>query len=156
MVAGSRNPISGRMVLTLAVFACVTLVGSSPAGTRERLSGPVPAHVLRVIDGDTIEVRAKIWLGQAVETRVRIVGIDAPELSSGCALERQLAKRAQTYLKTHIRGGDIILTDIEYGKYAGRVIARVRLPSGTDAAQSLLAAGLVRLYDGGRRRAWCG
>ncbi len=42
--------------------------------------GPVAAHVSRVIDGDTFEASAAIWLGQAITVRVRIAGIDAPEL----------------------------------------------------------------------------
>ena len=35
----------------------------------ERLAGPIPARVLAVIDGDTIEVQARIWLGQEINTR---------------------------------------------------------------------------------------
>ena len=40
---------------------------ATPAPERlaaEALAGPVAARVERVVDGDTIEVRAKIWLGQ--------------------------------------------------------------------------------------------
>jgi hypothetical protein len=48
------------------------------------LNGPVNAELLRVIDGDTIEVRARIWLGLDLTTRVRLSGIDAPELDGAC------------------------------------------------------------------------
>jgi hypothetical protein len=37
----------------------------------ESLSGPVSALVERVVDGDTIEVQARIWLGQSLTIRVR-------------------------------------------------------------------------------------
>ncbi|HEY4265726.1 MAG TPA: hypothetical protein VGM72_10435, partial [Micropepsaceae bacterium] len=59
--------------------------------TAEALEGPVSAVVQRVVDGDTIEVRAAIWLGQSLTVRVRIDGVDAPELKARCPEERQLA-----------------------------------------------------------------
>jgi len=142
-------------------------VSPSPAG--ERLSGPVGAQVLRVLDGDTLEVSAHIWLGQDVATRVRLSGIDAPELRGACSYERELAVRARAYLLARLGSspdfpsdsGDgrrvrVSLYDISLGKYGGRVLARVLTENGEDLGRSLLAAGLARPYAGGRRRAWCG
>ncbi len=50
---------AGAMALAASVLAWPL----SEAGAQDRLAGPVPAEVLSVIDGDTIEVRAVIWLG---------------------------------------------------------------------------------------------
>ncbi len=47
------------------------------------------------------------------------------------------------------------LREIRYGKFAGRVLARVETLDGTDLGQGLLAAGLARPYDGRRRASWC-
>jgi endonuclease YncB( thermonuclease family) len=127
----------------------------------ERLAGPVPAVVTRVVDGDTLEVRARIWLGQELAIRVRLAGIDAPEAGSSCAQERALALRARAFLTDRLTpdpGGPppvVRLRDIRNGKYAGRVLARVEVPPGQDLGRALLAAGLARRYDGGRRAAWC-
>ena len=44
----------------------------------EALAGPVRAVVERVVDGDTVDVRARIWLGQSLTVRVRIDGVDTP------------------------------------------------------------------------------
>ena len=132
---------------------------SSQAG--ERLAGPMPAQVTAVVDGDTLEVRARIWLGQEIATRVRLAGIDAPEARSECPRERELAAAAWAFLADRLvpaeRGGPahVRLHDIENGKYAGRVLARVETPSGQDLAEALLAAGLVRAYDGGTHAPWC-
>ncbi len=112
----------------IALAAGVLAWPLSEAGAQDRLAGPVPAEVLSVIDGDTIEVRAVVWLGQVVSTRVRLAGIDAPELRAKCARERALAERARAYLLARLEGGDrsrVRLRDIRYGKYAGRVLARV-------------------------------
>ena len=43
------------------------------------LKGPVAANVERVIDGDTVIVKARIWLDQDLTVVVRLAGIDAPD-----------------------------------------------------------------------------
>src|SRR5690348_9703714 len=63
----------------------------------DALAGPVTAIVDRVVDGDTIQVRAQIWLGQSLTVRVRIEGVDAPELEARCPEERRMAEKARDY-----------------------------------------------------------
>ncbi len=109
-----------------------------------------------VINGDTLAVRARIWLGQEVSIRVRLAGIDAPELRGRCDAEQELAERAKAYLSAMVGGGSVTLSEVRYGKFAGRVIARVANAAGEDLSQALVAAGLARPYEGGRRESWCG
>ncbi len=92
-------------VLRTLVLALVALVlGALPRAVLagERLVGPLPAEVISVIDGDTLEVRVHIWLGQDISTRVRLAGIDAPELKGKCDREKDLARRARAYLVTQL------------------------------------------------------
>lgn len=146
------------MKLPLIVFFIALLVGLvipvDVSGPSEIIRGPVPAEVLRVMDGDTIVVRARIWLGQDIETRVRLDGVDTPEMNGKCERERRLALKARDWVVALAAGGRVILRDIQYGKYAGRVVARVESPDGEDFSRSLLRAGLGRPYDG-RRLPWC-
>ena len=158
------------------VFAAPVLVGlvlgGAPGrlGAGERLAGPLPAWVVSVIDGDTLEVRVHIWLGQDLNIRVRLAGIDAPELKGKCDREKDLARRARAYLLARLDpadsgvgakagagagAGEIRLREVRYGKFAGRVLARVETLDGTDLGQDLIAAGLARPYDGRRRASWC-
>ena len=149
---------AGAMALAAGVLAWSLSEAGAQAGAQDRLAGPVPAQVLSVIDGDTIEVRAVIWLGQVVRTRVRLAGIDAPELRGKCARERALAERARAYLLARVGGEDrawVRLRDIRYGKYAGRVLARVETAGGEDLGRGLMAAGLARPYAGRARVSWC-
>jgi endonuclease YncB( thermonuclease family) len=138
------------------ILASVVMAGLAPAGTGQAapMAGPVEARVIEVVDGDTIRVAARIWLGQDVETLVRIAGIDAPELHGRCARERQMAVAARDLLARRL-GGSVVLTGIANGKYAGRVVAHVALPQGPDLAALLLEAKLARPYDGGTRQPWC-
>ena len=58
------------------------------AETPRLIRGAHAAEVLRVIDGDTFEARVHVWPGIDITTRVRLRGIDAPELGGArCAEE---------------------------------------------------------------------
>ncbi len=148
-------------MLSIRLFAMVILsVAAAVAATdstyaEELIPGPVPAEVLRVIDGDTIYVAARIWLGQRVHIRVRLDGVDAPELRGQCDSERELALRARDLVSSHTSGQPVTLYAVHYGKYAGRIVAQVHVGGG-DLAALLLGAGLAREYDGGKRMGWCG
>ena len=144
---GSFRPFTLFFGLVLGFWA-------SAADAAEAL--PVPARVLRVVDGDTLVVRARVWPGHQVETLVRLKGIDAPELKAGCERERALAHQARSFLEQHAAEGPAWLSDIRFGKYAGRVLARVTVDSGADLSMQLLAVGLARAYAGGARLSWCG
>ncbi|MEE8392870.1 MAG: thermonuclease family protein [Rhodospirillales bacterium] len=141
------------MVLAMAAgFTFSDVAG----GESYAISGPIPARVIEVIDGDTVIVRAKIWLGQEVETRVRLAGVDTPEIKGKCENERRLARDARDLVRQMLgREGEVVLSDIHYGKYAGRVVARVDTPDGEDFSGALIRAGLGGRYDGGPRLNWC-
>jgi endonuclease YncB( thermonuclease family) len=164
--AGTAHlPGWARILLSVTLAALVAGMPASGArGAGDRLAGPLPAQVVSVLDGDTLEVRIHIWLGQELRTRVRLAGIDAPELKGKCERERDLARRARAYLLARLdpveagdraAAGAVRLREIRYGKYAGRVLARVETLDGMDLGQRLIAAGLARPYDGGRRASWC-
>lgn len=139
-------------VLAIVALASVT---DGEGASREAIAGPVPADVTAVIDGDTLEVRARIWLGQDVATRVRLLGVDTPEIHGKCDQEREAAQRAKAFVEAAVAGGRITLTNIQYGKYAGRVVAEVVLADGRSLAETLIEAGLARAYSGGKRQPWC-
>ena len=78
----------------------------------ETIPGPIPATVLRIIDGDTIVVRARIWLGQDLDTLVRLDGVDAPELKGRCPYENRLALKARAFIQTRTTDGKVVLHNI--------------------------------------------
>lgn len=123
--------------------------------TRTPLAGAYRAQVLNVIDGDTVEARVHVWMGQEVVTRIRLKDIDAPEITGACGPERERAIAARDRLYGLVRGPGIVLTEVRPDKYFGRVVARILMPDGQDAGATLLSEGLVRPYRGGRRESWC-
>ncbi len=120
-----------------------------------QLKGIYPAETLRVIDGDTVEMRVSIWLGQEVITKVRLRDIDAPELRARCAFELRLAQEASDALKALLAAGPVFLTDIGYDKYGTRVVARIVDANSTDLGATLVSRQLARPYSGGKRQSWC-
>ncbi len=135
--------------LLCALFAAL----AQPVRAGDVIAGPVQAEVLRIVDGDTLAVRALIWPGQSVTIKVRLAGIDAPELfRPHCPAERIRAVRARDFVRRH-SGAAITLNAVHLGKYAGRVVARVRISSGEDLSALLLQAGLARPVRD--RTPWC-
>jgi endonuclease YncB( thermonuclease family) len=145
-----------RRLLAHILFALMTLLpGYLRAAPSEPLSGPIKAEVERVIDGDTIEVRARIWLDQEVVVRVRLSGIDTPEITQAdCPAERAKGLTARARLISLIQDQTVHLRDIHYGKYAGRVVARVETDQGLDISTWLLTSGLAAKYIG-KSINWC-
>lgn len=148
-----RGPMGGAAVTLVILLAGATAALAD--GAREAMEGPVAARVLDVVDGDTLRVRARIWLGQEVTTLVRLDGVDAPELAASCNSERRLARQAREFVRARIGGAAVVLTDIRFGKYAGRVVARVASADEEDLAGALIGAGMGRPYSGGSRASWC-
>lgn len=119
----------------------------------ETLPGPIPADVVRVIDGDTVKVRAHIWVNQSVEVSVRLAGVDTPEIGRpACRAERIKADAARDAVAALV-GDELFLTNVKLGKYAGRVVANIGTIDGTDLGEYLLATG--QAVRDGERDPWC-
>ncbi len=65
-----------------------------------------------------------------------------PELRGKCQAARRLAREARAFVQAKVGGRQVILRDIQYGKYAGRVVARIQTPDGEDLTAALIEAGL--------------
>ncbi len=118
------------------------------------LAGPIKFEVSRVIDGDTYEGLAITWVDQTNVVRVRLRGVDTPELRGSCQNEKALGKRAKAFVDDWLQNNQVVLVNIEKGKYY-RVVADIRAADGTYLSQALMAAGLGRPYTGGKRISWC-
>lgn len=143
-----------RFPLGPALIVAGLTIALAAAGADENLPGPYEAELLEVVDGDTIRARIRVWVEIEAETLVRIDGIDTPELRGACDKEVRLARRARDRVAAIAAEGRLMLYDVRYGKYAGRVLARVEA-GGRDIGATLQAEGLARPYAGGRRAGWC-
>jgi endonuclease YncB( thermonuclease family) len=131
--------------------------GSAVAASTARLDPQLsyPADVIRVIDGDTFEARVRVWPGLDVDTKVRLRGIDAPELHSRCSDEHVKAEAARVALEKLLADGGVAVSRVGVDKYGGRVDAAVSTRNTGDVSAALLNGGFARSYDGRRRGSWC-
>jgi endonuclease YncB( thermonuclease family) len=114
-----------------------------------------PVDVIRTIGGDTFEARVHLSPGLDITTRIRLRGIDAPELKAACPQELQMAEAASDALRDLLSQGDVAIYNIGPDKYYGRVVADVATKRTANLSAALLAAGHARSYNGGRRSGWC-
>jgi micrococcal nuclease len=137
----------------LLLWFCWASGAFAAESSRADLPGPIPAALVRVIDGDTIEVRARIWLDLDLTTRVRLAGIDAPELNGACPEERRRAEEARAILADLLGAGPVWLAEIQRDKYGGRVVADVVTRNGRSASAAMLAVRVA--VEWGAAGAWC-
>lgn len=141
-----------------ARLAGLILAALVPSGVlaEQVIGGPVAARVERVIDGDTVEVRAAIWPGTEVLRSVRTRGMDAPEITrSTCERERVRGEAARAFLIQLVEGKTVYLSDIADDKYGGRVDARVTTEDGRDVAELLISRQLAAPEGHRPREALC-
>jgi endonuclease YncB( thermonuclease family) len=135
--------------------AAAAVVRGDSAPARLANHAAHPAEVLRILDGDTFEARVHVWPGLDVTTKVRLRGIDAPELKARCPAERAKAEAAQKALAAILAEGGVEISRVGLDKFGGRVDAEAATTSTPDVSAALLTQGLARRYGGGRRDTWC-
>ena len=96
-----------------------------------------------VVDGDTFWVAGE---------KVRLQGIDAPEVNGACAYERELAQEATRRLSEILSDDSFSLERSGKDRY-GRTLARVDTQKG-EAGDIFVREGLARPWKG-RRENWC-
>lgn len=109
------------------------------------------AKLIRVIDGDTLEMEIDLGFHITIVNRVRLARIDAPEMRSRSAEERLKAHLAKTYVeawfaKAHEEGEWVIIRS-EKGDSFGRYIAELYTPlTNKNLSDGLLEAGLASFF----------
>ena len=98
----------------------------------------------------------QVWPGIAITTKVRLRGVDTPELKARCPQERAKAEAARAKLAALLSDGGVELSRVGLDKFGGRIDAAAATRSTPDVSAAILQAGLGRSYAGGRREGWCG
>lgn len=133
--------------------SAIVLLGLSAVATAEPLP-QIPADVVRVIDGDSLEVLAHPWPGWSKMAKVRVLDIDTPERSwrASCEDEALLADLA-TEAAEELLGERVVLV-VEGRDSFGRILAHVVLEDGRDYGTEMIARGLALPYAE-RAGGWC-
>ena len=125
------------------------LLAHRPDGDQYHL---VSARVTRVIDGDTIEVQIPDPINDTETTRVRLIGIDCPEIAHPAFSSKPAEPFAEeaAALARSLVDGRMVALRIEPQQTRDvydRLLAHVDLEDGSNLAEQLLMAGLARRED---------
>ena len=145
------NSIRKIIVLFLALLLCNAL--HSYAESYGDYQGAI---YLQNYDGDTIRFDLPRYPPIAgKDIRVRVNGIDTPEIKGKCEKEKYDAKQAQQMVADILKDAEQIdLKSMERGKYF-RIAADV-IVDGESLGDMLIEAGVAVRYSGGKKtHKWC-
>ena len=105
------------------------------------------AKVLNVVDGDTIDVEFDLGFDTYRNERIRLTGIDTPEIRTRDLEEKHRGLCAKERVVELILGKEVTIRTIKdktekYGRYLGEVI----LEDGVSLNNLLVVEGLAKFY----------
>ena len=113
--------------------------------------------VLRVVDGDTVDVDIDLGFGIVLSNeRVRIMGIDTPESRTRDAVEKKFGLASKARLKSLLGKTAVLKTQINKngedmkGKF-GRILGDFVAPDGRMVTDILVEEGYAVAYFGGSK-----
>ena len=125
--------------ISLGAFFCALFLLFAGASTQaDCVLGEADELVAleRVIDGDTLRLKDG--------RRVRLIGVNTPELGRRQRLPQPLAEEAREFTARFLAGGDLELVyDLDRRDNHGRVLAHVYNHNGDNLEAALLSAGLA-------------
>lgn len=105
------------------------------------------AIITKVYDGDTltaeIDLGFKMW---AKKVKLRLVGVDTPEIRTKDPVEKELAIKARDRVRELCLGKEVIVKTHGKGKY-GRWLASVYVDGDLDIGRFLISEGYAQSYE---------
>jgi endonuclease YncB( thermonuclease family) len=143
-----RGPLAGQSFASQGEMLAALKDQEQPKQEKRKQVAPqakaaLSGNVLRVLDGDTLTVRL-----DGKETRIRVYGVDAPEM------KQEYGKEAQEFVENMILTEMVQIEPVDTDRY-GRTVAIVHLRDGDTLESRLLAAGMAWLYPQYCKRPEC-
>jgi micrococcal nuclease len=114
------------------------------------------AEVISVYDGDTITVMIDQGMKHFARVKVRMIGINTPEIRTKDLQEKERGYAAKDYLKSRIEGKTIVINTVKKGKF-GRWLGVIWIYEdgmeelGESLNDEMIRVGHAVSYDGGKR-----
>lgn len=131
------------LLLVFAVLGVLPDVSSPVAYPVENFSGDIAYRVLRVVDGDTVEID---YQGKA--TDVRLIGVDTPETVHPSKPVEAYGKEASNFTKNLLIGESVYLRfEVDRTDRYGRLLAYLyRAPDGLFVNLEIVRQGYGHAY----------
>jgi len=110
----------------------------------------VNCKTINIVDGDTVDVMIDLGFNIVINQRLRLNGINTPEMHDKNPEKREAAQRAKKYLEDILLGKNCILVTYKQEKY-GRYLADVYLENSDktlfNVNETLMDLGLAEHYE---------
>lgn len=137
------------VIIIFLIWSGVLVYMQAPA------SNTYDVNLVSVYDGDTVYLESELWPDSNQFIRLRIYGIDTPEIRTRKLCEKELGKQAKRFLARHLADKVLTLTNVKTGKYAGRVIGDL-YADGILVSKVMLDSGYATPYFGKKKtKVWC-
>jgi len=108
-------------------------------------------EIIKVIDGDTIDIILDVGFNISTKQRIRINRIDTPETNSKNIQEKQLALEAKEFVAMWlVNQNKLTIKTLKDDKY-GRMLGEIFNERGECLNDILLEKGYAWEYDGGEK-----
>ena len=109
-------------------------------------------EIVKVVDGDTVDVVIDLGFDLSKKERVRLAGIDTPESRTRDAEEKVFGLEAKAYLTERLEGSEGLIVKTEKdGKY-GRMLGWLYCDNIEGSINNLMVeSGHAWYYDGGTK-----
>lgn len=131
-----------RIFLSVILFLFTAFQSANAGGIPSALAGilstlnlEIQGKVIRVLDGDTIEV-----LQDKKPVRIRLANIDAPEK------KQAFGRWSANQLKALLAGQSVTVSYTQTDRY-DRIIGHVFTTNGTDASRFMVQSGAAWVYE---------
>jgi micrococcal nuclease len=96
------------------------------------------ASPVKVVDGDTFDADVRVWIGVTHRERIRVLGVNTPELKGAT---REAAQAARAFTAEWLAGSEVRLYVCQRDAF-GRLLATVtRARDGANLTEALLTSG---------------
>lgn len=134
-----------ELLIRIAIFCAGILTApAAVAETTWHICQPFEQRINCIVDGDTLWVDGE---------KMRLVGVDTPEVDGRCHRERVLAQQATDLHLSLIQTGIVSIAREGQDRF-GRTLVRIQTHAGP-VGPTLLDHGLADIFGDGVRMEWC-
>jgi len=140
-----------KLIITLCTITFSTLSHADKFTVKYRSCYDGDTCTVHLLNNAVTGARVLAFFGDSV--KIRLAGIDTPEMKGKCAKEKRLAKEAKRYLNDELKKANSIIVDINKRDSFGRYLA-VLYVDDININNAMLARGYARVEQKGYHN-WC-
>ena len=109
------------------------------------------AKILRVIDGDTIEAELDIGFCLTFRTKLRLLGVNSPEIHAKDEAIRKKAQESRNFTEKTLLDQEVFITTSKFdafGRYLATVFVKTYEGTWVDFNKILLDGGYAIVFKG--------